>query len=75
MAARPTSCTSTIKRRPASLAQEEDDAGFAGAVVQALNLILLTSSQLQVRGGGAVVHGVWYMRAPGQTVATVHVFH
>ncbi len=43
-------------RRRASLAQEEDDAGFAGAVVQALNLILLTSSQLQVMGGGAVGH-------------------
>ena len=31
--------------------QEEEDAGFAGGMVQALNLILLTSSQLQVGGG------------------------
>ncbi|EFN60046.1 hypothetical protein CHLNCDRAFT_133275 [Chlorella variabilis] len=29
---------------------EEEDVGFAGAMVQALNLILLTSSQLQARG-------------------------
>ena len=36
---------------PPSLLQEEDDPGFAGAVVQALNLILLTSSQLQVWHG------------------------
>lgn len=40
-----------VKFRPRWAAvQEEDDAGFAGAVVQALNLILLTSSQLQVGG-------------------------
>lgn len=37
--------------------QEEDDAGFAGAVVQALNLILLTSSQLQVKGAGRAASG------------------
>ncbi|PRW60313.1 VAC14-like protein isoform X1 [Chlorella sorokiniana] len=36
-----------VYRELSRLLQEEDDASFAGAVVQALNLILLTSSQLQ----------------------------
>lgn len=40
----------------ANQAQEEEDASFASAVVQALNLILLTSSSLQVGRGASTAH-------------------
>ncbi len=40
---------------PCPIPQEEEDTAFAASVVQALNLILLTSSQLQVGSGWLVV--------------------